>query len=298
MANSRKLFIIGISAVAALLILVFGIDYLKGINLFHTSNYYFVSYESVTGLSVSAPVTANGFKVGQVRAMDYEYDNPGHVKVELALNSNLKVPEGTVALLGSDLLGTATISLEMPKSTKYLKVGSELKGLQAHGLMDNVTGDLMPAFMSVIPKVDSLLTALTGVVTDPALTAAINRLDGISADLAVLSDNLAKSSRPLPGVINEASTTMANINSLSARLDSVGATVNNLPLQQTMANVEALSTNLKQLSEQLQSKESTLGLLLNDPELYNNLTASAASLDSLLNDVKANPKRYIHIKVF
>ena len=93
--KSKKLVYIGISAIVALIILIVGVNFLKGINLFHTSNYYFVSYESVTGLNISAPVTANGFKVGQVREMKYEYDNPGHIKVELALDPALKIPEGS-----------------------------------------------------------------------------------------------------------------------------------------------------------------------------------------------------------
>ena len=95
MQNSRKLLTIGISVIVAMCLLVFGIDYLKGINVFRPSNYYFATFTNVTGLSVSAPVTANGFKVGQVREIGYVYDDPGHVKVELALDRELKVPKGT-----------------------------------------------------------------------------------------------------------------------------------------------------------------------------------------------------------
>lgn len=292
--KSKKLLYIGISAVVALLVLFVGINYLKGINLFHTSNYYFVSYESVTGLNVSAPVTANGFKVGQVREMRYEYDNPGHVMVELALDNELKVPEGTVAVLGTDLLGTATIMLEMPKSTNYAAVGSQLPGKLAGGLMDNIQADLMP----VLPKVDSLIQALTVVVTDPSLAAALGRLDAISADLQVLSGNLAAATKPLPGVVNKASGTMNNLSEMSARLDSLSATLNQLPISQTVDNVEAISSDLKQLTAQLEQPNSTLGLLLNDRGLYDNLNATVNSLDSLLVDIKANPKRYISIKVF
>lgn len=292
--KSKKLLYIGISAVVALLILFVGINYLKGINLFHTSNYYFVSYESVTGLNVSAPVTANGFKVGQVREMNYEYDNPGHVRVELALDTELRVPEGTVAVLGADLLGTATISLQMPKSTTYAPVGSQLQGKLAGGLMDNVQSDLMP----ILPKVDSLITALTTVVTDPSLAAALSRLDAISADLNLLSANLASATKPLPGVVNKASGTMDNLAQMSTRLDSLSVTLNQLPINQTMDNVEAISQNLKQLTTQLQEPNSTLGLMLNDRGLYDNLNATVNSLDSLLVDIKANPKRYISIKVF
>ncbi len=296
--KSKKLVYIGISAVVALLVLFFGINYLKGINIFHTSNYFFVSYESVTGLNVSAPVTANGFKVGQVREMNYEYDNPGHVKVELALDPALKIPEGTVAVLGSDLLGTATISLDMPKSETYAPVGSTLEGRLAGGLMDNVQAELMPEVVAVLPKVDSLLQALTAVVTDPSLHAALSRLDKISGELDVLAANLSAASKPLPGVVNKASETVTNLADMSVKLDSLTGTLNELPLEQTMANVEVISANLKQLTAQLQSKDSSLGMLVNDPGLYNNLNATVASLDSLIVDVKRQPKRYLKFSVF
>lgn len=296
--KSKKLVYIGLTAVVALLILFFGINYLKGINIFHTSNYYFVTYESVSGLNVSAPVTANGFKVGQVREMNYEYDNPGHVKVELALDPSLKVPQGTVAILTTDLLGTASIALEMPNSTNYAEIGSQLEGRPAGGLMDNVQSDLMPGIVNILPKVDSLLQAITIVAADPSLHAALGRLDKISEELSVLSANLAAASKPMPAMVNKVSRTVDNLSVMSNRLDSLSATLNELPLGQTVDNVEALTSNLKQLTAQLESKDSSLGLLINDRGLYDNLNATVTSLDSLLIDIKANPKRYINVKVF
>lgn len=297
--KSKKLLYIGLSAVLALLILVFGIDYLKGINLFHTANYYFATYDSVTGLTVSAPVTANGFKVGQVREMKYQFDNPGHIRVELALDPALKVPEGTVAVLGSDLLGTASISLEMPEaSSGYAKVGSDLIARRSGGLMDNLQADLLPSIAGIMPKIDSLLTALTAVATDPALKATITRLDAISADLTVLSANVAAASKPLPAVVNNASAVTENLNVMSARLDSLAESLNALPLNETMANVETITSNLREVSAQLRSTDSSLGMLINDPGLYDNLNSAVNSLDSLIVDVKRQPKRYLKFSVF
>lgn len=298
MNNKRKLVTIGISAAAALAILVSGINYLKGINLFHTSNYYYAIYDNVTGLAVSAPVTANGFKVGQVREMNYLYDDPGHVRVELALDGYLKVPEGTVAVLGSDLLGTATISLEMPQSTKYAKVGSHLESRQNSGLMENVSGDLMPGIVNMIPKIDSLLVAVTTLVSDPALSQSVKRLDAITADLAAMSSNLSNATKPLPQVMGNVTVVAENLNRMSSNLDSLCNEIKSLPLDETMSNVLALSENLKQTTDRLQSSESSLGLLLNDPGLYNSLNHTVASLDSLINDVKAQPKRYLKFSVF
>ncbi len=211
MQNRKKLAIIGLSAVIAFAILFFGINYLKGINLFHTSNYYFAVYDDVTGLSVSAPVNANGFKVGQVREMNYLYNDPGHVQVELALDADLKITEGTVALLTTDLLGTASITLEIPKTQNYLPKGSTLQSQKASGLVDGLSEDLMPGVKSLMPKIDSLLVAVTGLVGDPALTATIKRLDEISANLQVMSANVAHAAKRLPGGRKNASAGAENL---------------------------------------------------------------------------------------
>lgn len=298
MQNSRKLITIGVSAVVALAILVFGINYLKGINLFHTSNYYFAVYDDVTGLAVSAPVNANGFKVGQVREMKYMYNDPGHVKVELALDADLKITEGTVAILTTDMLGTATITLEIPKTTDYMAKGSTLESKKASGLVENLSGDLMPGISGMIPKIDSLLVAITAVVTDPALAASVKRLDAITADLSAMSANIARATKPLPGVMDNAAVVAGNLNTMSANLDSLSRELQALPLDKTMANVAELTENLRNITATLQTSDSSLGMLVNDPGLYNSLNHTVASLDSLITDVKEHPKRYLKFSVF
>lgn len=292
--TSRKLLVIGATVIVALVLLVTGIDYLKGINVFHTSNYYYATFTNVTGLSVSAPVTANGFKVGQVRELRYEYENPGHVTAELALDAELKVPEGTVAELSSDLLGTATIQLLMPESTTYARKGSKLATSQKAGLMDAVT----PALDRVLPKIDSLLSAVNTLASDPALIAAIKRLDAITANLEVTTNSVAAAAKPLPAVVTNARQITDRLQSMSVHLDSLSATLAAMPLDSTMTNVQAITANLSRLTTELQSSDSSLGLLLHDPALYNNLNATVTSLDSLFVDIKAHPKRYLKFSVF
>ena len=127
----RKEVLIGLIVIIALAILFVGIDFLKGINIFKAANYYVATYENVEGLAVSAPVSVNGYKVGLVREINYEYDNPGHVKVEMSLDKNLKVPRGTQAVIKTDMLGTATIELKMGNGDSFHNVGDELEGVVA-----------------------------------------------------------------------------------------------------------------------------------------------------------------------
>lgn len=147
----KKQFAIGLSVIIALLILVFGINYLKGINMLKASNYYTASYTNVAGLTQSAPVMLNGFKVGIVREIRYEYDNPGHVLVELSLDKELRLPKGTKAVIATDMLGTASVQLQMGTGKDFYNVGERLEGVTSSGLMDNVSGEILPAVVGMLP---------------------------------------------------------------------------------------------------------------------------------------------------
>ncbi|MCM1028512.1 MAG: MlaD family protein [Pseudoflavonifractor sp.] len=293
----KKEITIGLSVIIALLVLFFGVNYLKGINLFKASNYYYASYSDVAGLAQSAPVTVNGYKVGLVRDLNYEYDNPGHVLVEMSLDSKLRLPQGTRAVLVTDMLGTSSIELQMGSGSTDYNVGDRIPGETAAGLMASVSGSIMPGIQSILPKVDSLLASAVTLASDPALQASVKRLDAITANLERTTALLSRSMAAMPGVTADAQATMSNVKDLSGNLASFSAEVNRLPLDSTFRNIRELTIQLNALAASLNSPESSLGLLLHDPELYRNLNASAAALDSLLIDVKRNPKRYISIKL-
>ena len=299
-----KELMIGLTVLITLLIIFFGIDYLKGVNVFKAANYYYASYTNVAGLAQSAPVTVNGYKVGLVREIQYEYDNPGHVKVELSLDRKLKVPAGSKAVLVTDMLGTSSIELQMSDSKDFHNVGDKLTGVNATGLMDNVTKDIMPALSSMVPKIDSLLTAVTALVTDPSTVNAVKRLDNVMANLETSTRQLSVVMAQTPAIACDAKVTMTNVKEISQNLTSISndlaaatAELKKMPLDSTLTNIHNITASLDGVTRKLNSKDSSLGLLINDPTVYNNLAAATASLDSLLQDIKKNPKRYISIKL-
>ena len=293
----RKEVIIGLSAVVALVILFVGIDFLKGVNVFKPSNYYYVTYTDVQGLAISAPVTINGYKVGQVREISYQYDNPGHVKVEIALDRELKIPKGTRAVLSSDLLGTATIALELADSKDFYDVGAELQGFVPKGMMDNVANNLMPSVQAIFPKVDTLLTGINALVADPAIASSVKRLDAITSNLEVATRQLNAIMATLPPITHDVKSITGNVSVASANLTQLTGKMNSLPIDSLMNELQKTAANLHELTRQLNNPNSTLGLLMNDPALYNNINKTVRSLDSLFIDIKANPKRYISIKL-
>jgi len=294
----KKEFTIGVSAIVAVLILVFGINYLKGINMFQPSNHYDVVYTDVAGLAQSAPVSLNGYKVGIVRELRYEYNNPGHIRVSLDLDDELKLAAGTVAEIVTDMLGTTTINLHIPAGNKYLEPGAELTPAISQGLVQNLQSEMLPQVVNLLPKVDSIMISVNKVVSNPALIKTVESLDRIAANIESSTRNIKSFSSTLPYIANDARATMTNFNTISTDMKQITAELKDLPVDTTMQNVLRATEELKVLLAQLNNPNSTLGALTHDRSLYNNLNSSAASLDSLLRDIKKNPKRYVTIKIF
>lgn len=293
----RKEVLIGLIVIVCMAVLFFGIDFLKGINVFKAANYYYVSFTDVNGLAKSAPVTVNGFKVGQVREIEYEYDNPGHVKVELALDRNLRVPVGSKAVLSTDLLGTSTIVLDMSDSHDFHTVGEHLEGVVPSGMMDKVSSELLPSLNNIFPKVDSILTSINALVGSPELISSVRRLDEITGNLEKTTRQLNSLMASLPPVMNNVKDITGNLSNASTDLTAVTGQLKEVPIDSISNNLNQLIANLEELSEQLNNPESSLGKLTHDPALYNNLNSTVQSLDSLFVDIKKNPKRYINIKL-
>lgn len=293
-----KEFTIGICVLIALVILFFGIDYLKGINMFKPANFYYASYENVAGLEIAAPVTIDGYKVGQVHEINFNYENPGKIKVLLALDKQLMVPEDSKASIEVGLLGSSSIALSLGQSSKMIEVGGDIPTHTTGGLMSALSNDIMPQINSILPKVDSLLYNLNLVVANPALHSSIERLDLITSNITDVTTGLnSVMNTQVPVILNNAGSITTNLDTITANLTYLSAQLKALPLQSTMNNVDEITTNLVSVSNQLNSKNGTLGMLMNDPELYNRLNQVSADIDSLIVDLKKNPKRYISIKL-
>lgn len=297
MKSLKKELIIGLCVLIALLVLFFGINFLKGVNVFKAANYYYATYTNAAGLQQSAPVTLDGFKVGQVREINYDYTNPGHVKVELSVDRELRIPKGSEAVIEQDLLGTATVVLHLSDAKEYEEVGATLLSHTQKGMLDNVTSTVMPQLGSTFAKIDSLLVNLNALVADPALAKSVERLDAITLNLEVTLRQLRASAGALPPVIKNVDGLTSNLNTVSSDLAVVSGKLKEAPVDSLMNNITSISANLKELSATLNNPDSSLGLITHDRELYDNLNNCAASLDSLLIDVKKNPKRYISIKL-
>ena len=306
--TSKKNVLIGLTVVVSICILYWGIEYLKGINLLKPANFYYAKFEKVNGLTVASPVTVNGFKVGQVREITYDYDT-NQISVELSFEKGLKIPDGSTITFSNELLGAAALQLNLGASKTYMEVGSVIPTQIQGGLMDKVGNDMMPALVSILPKVDSIVGSVNQILANPAIAASVTRCDAITRELAAssaqLTELMASLNKAIPGMVHNANGVLANANALTGdlrtttgNLNTITGNLKELPLDTTLNRINATLANVQRLTAKLNNENSSLGMLLNDKKLYQNATSTVASLASLLQDVKKHPKKYVTIKVF
>lgn len=297
----KKLFtreiLIGLILVFSLAVLFVGIDFLKGINVFKSANLYYVQFKDVSGLTEAAPVTLNGMKIGQVTGMEYDYQHPGNVLVEINLDSSVKLTKGTTFVKQSSLLGTSELVVEMAAGSNYVDEESTLQGCSPNDMMANITTDILPQVVEMLPKVNSILAHLDSLAANPALATTVTRLDAISKNVELLTARLASTSKNIDPVVNNVYGLTNDLTEVANDLKALSAELKGLPLNETMDNVKATTGNLKDFSNKLNAKDSSIGLLLNDRGLYDHIDSTVNSLDSLLQDLKAHPKKYVNFKL-
>ena len=286
---------IGLVAVLGIVVLFVGLQFLKGLSVFSSANTMYVAFTDATGLAVSSPVYANGYRVGVVKALDYDYDPHGKIVAEVGLNKEMRVPVGSRAELASDLLGNIKINLVLADDPLHMiAVGDTISGGMEVGIMSKV-GEIMPLILDIAPKLDSIMTSLNTLLADPALRNTLHNVEGMTGNLNATSQELkllsASLNREVPTTLTKVNGVLDNTQQLTHNLSQIDVEAMNAKVNQTLANVE-------QMTQRLNSNEGTLGLLMRDKSLYNNLNATAASADSLLTDLKAHPKRYVHFSIF
>ena len=283
---------IGLIGIVAIALLIFGINYLKGVRMFQGSSYYYVDYTDINGLAISSPVYASGYKIGLVRDIQYNHANPGHVTVEVELDENMQIPEGSIGELVTDMLGTVNMNLKLNLQCKeYCQPGDTLPGIVNNGLMSVAEG-IMPKVEQLVPKMDSILHSLNQLLANPALTATIENTERLTANLDVTARQLnLLMKNDLPQLTGRMVTIADNFTTISENLKTID-------YAETFQKIDSTLQSVQLLTSKLNSKDNTVGLLFNDATLYNNLSSTTANAASLLEDLQAHPKRYVHFSLF
>lgn len=283
---------IGIAGIIALCVLIYGINYLKGIHLFKPTSYFYVQFKNINGLTKSSPVYADGYCVGIVRKLYYDYEQSGKVTAEIDVDPELRIPKGSTAELATEMLGGVRMNLLLANNPRErYQIGDTIPGMLSNGMLDKVAS-LMPQVEKMLPKLDSILASLNTILADPAIPATLHNMQDLTANMTAASGQLqAMLSNDIPRLTEKLNTIGDNFATISGNLKDIDYAA-------AMQKVDSTLANVKMITDKLGRKDNTIGLLLNDPQLYNNLNATTANAASLLEDLKLHPKRYVHFSLF
>lgn len=284
---------IGLVSIISLALLYLGINYLKGINLFQPVNHYYVEFSNVKNVTVSSPVFIEGFKVGLVRDIMYDYKATNKITVEVSLEDEMRINKGSYITIVNSFLGGAELHIHLNSYVAdYLKPGAVIEGRIEEDMMQAVQSKILPGVEVLLPKIDSILGGLQALVNHPALSTSLNNIETTTSSLSVSARQLnLMLSKDVPGIMTDLKVITGNFTEVSDGLKK-------LDFATTINSVNATLNNLKLTTDKLNSRDNSMGLLLNDKALYDNLNSTAENASRLLLDLKQNPKRYVHFSVF
>lgn len=284
---------IGVVSIISLVLLYIGVNYLKGINLFRPANHYYVACSNVKDVTISSPVFVEGFKVGLVRSISYDYSTTGKILVEISLEKSMRINKGSYISLEKTLLSGGELHIHLNKYVdEYLKSGDTIEGRSPEDMMASVQEKMLPQIIDLLPKLDSILYSLQILVSHPALSQSLDHIEKTTASLEISSRRLNQLlGNDVPVIASNLKTTTDNFAALSEEMK-------NLNLKGCIQSLNLTIDNLGQTTTKLNAKDNSLGLLLNDTSLYNNLNETVVNASNLLIDLKQNPKRYVRFSLF
>ena len=287
---SREL-IVGVLGLAAMFVIYFLINFFKSIDIFDDSDKYHIEFANIGELTNSAPVYVNGCKIGNVSAIEHNFNESSLVYLTVSINKGLRLPEGSYAQIHNKLMGGSTISLVLGKGEGTIEPGSTMRGVLEAGAMGEV-GDMVPQLEAMLPKVDAMLTSLNNILSNPAINNTLNNLESLTGELNTTSAELNSI------VKNDSPTALDKVIELEDDLLKVSSQLSEVDYGTMIASLEASLNNIQQITTALNEGNGTVGMLLNDTTLYSKLNATCEAANALLEDLKENPKRYVHFSVF
>ena len=301
---------VGILAAFAIAIFIIGYNFLKGNDIFSSENEFYAKYDKVEGLAISKPVLVNGYQIGRVS--DLTLLENGQILAQFKIDPKYAIPKNTIARLEStDLLGSKAVVFDSGSSMTYAMDGDTLNANVQQNILEQVEPVQKKAQM-LISRMDSILTSVNQIL-NPTFQENINRsFNSIARTL----ETLESTSKTVDGMVGVQSkridNILANAESISANLKNNNQQITNIitnfntmsdqlakaNFKQTLDNADKAVADLQAVMNKVNSGKGSVGLLLNDEKLYNNLNNAAQNLDKLMLDLKANPKRYVSFSVF
>jgi phospholipid/cholesterol/gamma-HCH transport system substrate-binding protein len=293
---------VGLLALTAGVILYLGFNFLKGYEIFSSSNKFYVVYQEIDGLTVSNPVLLNGLSVGRVENIQLQPEKNNSLLVTIMVNSEVPVGDSTQALLSNtDLLGGKSIDLIIGPNSKIHEGGETLLGYKKQDITEVLTQKAIP----ILTNLDSTVVNLNKLFGDQlgsSVRKTLHNLELASSELNAMmianKTNITSITSNLAQMSSSLRETEKQLSPIIAKFDQLADSLKDLELKETVANAKAALANVESITKKIDEKEGSLGLLINDKELYDNLNKTAENLNKLAQDIEQNPKKYIKITVF
>lgn len=286
---------IGLTAIVAIIIIYSGIIFLKGLQIFSNDEYYFVEMKTASGITPGDEVLANGVKVGIVKTVSFVPEKQ-NILVQINIDKDFNIPVGTTVNISKEMLGSPKMNLALANNSgNYLKSGDILVAEPTIDLMETAAG-MIPQVQALIPKLDSILEGVNNLANDPALAQSLHNLEYVTNNLKTTTDNVnSLLGKDMPRLMTKANNICTNLEGTTNKLNQVDIVGMANSAQGSLNNVQSITAKL---NTSLQDKNSSLGMLLNDNSFALHLDSTAVNASRLLEDLRQNPKRYVHFSIF
>ncbi len=296
---------IGLVAVLAVCVAVWGINYLKGINIFHTADHYYAVYGNVKGLSENAMVTLNGYKVGNVKKIEFDDEHFDRIVIEIALEKKISLRHNTTLVIKSGGIISETRNIEIipGNGTEFYVSGDTIPGVIQPEITDFID-PIRKNIESMISSIDTVMVAFGNLMDDNTR----KNLQGTIANLNSATESLKKSLQPsgsisqtfnnLGQITDNLKKSNEDISNMLNNLSDVSDSLKQAELKSMISNASETFAATAELFSKINSGQGTAGQLITNDSVYRNLNSAIVSLDSLLTDLREHPKRYVHLSVF
>jgi len=286
---------IGLTAIVAIIIIYSGIIFLKGLQIFSNDSVYFVEMKNASGITPGSEVLASGVKVGIVKNVSFVPANQ-NIVVQIDIDKEFKIPAGTTVNISKEMLGSPKMNLMLANNSgNYLKDGDTLVAEPTIDLMETAAG-MIPQLQALLPKLDSILSGVNNLANDPALNQSLQNIEYITNNLKTTTDNVnVLLAKDMPKLLTKTNNICANLEGTTNKLNQVDIVGMANSAQGSLNNVQSITAKL---NTSLQDKNNSLGMLLNDNSFALHLDSTATNASRLLEDLRNNPKRYVHFSIF
>jgi len=308
MSNKLKSLIVGVVSLLAIFLLFFGIKFLKGQNPFKNDRVFHAFYQDIAGLTEGNSVTLKGYKVGTVTHISFNPERDNELEVMINIENDIQIPINSKAKIVSlDLLGTKGISLILGDTNVMVISGSELESAIEASLQDEVNAQILPLknkTEGLISSIDSVMTVITTVLNKDARESLSKSLISLDQTFSTLSETMLVVDKMVNDNKDNVTNMLTNFSSISETLNQSNKEIKNIlnnfsTLSDGLAKADILSTlsKIDEITNKINNSEGSLGELVNDKELYNNLKESSRQLEKLIKDIKLHPERYVSFSI-